>query len=254
MARRGGRLCVFLHGIEAWKPLGMLQQAALRRADVVLANSAHTARRFTEANPTVASRAISVCQLGVGAPVTAPASGEPGPFALIVGRLAAAERYKGHDLLIEMWPRVVEQCPGARLVVAGDGDDRPRLERAAVALRETVRFAGRVDDARLSALYRDCAFFLMPSRAEGFGLVFLEAMRAGKACVGGVGAAAEIIEDGVTGFVVDPDDPEQVQKAVVRLFQDPALAARLGQAGAARWAREFTEEAFAGRLRALLAR
>ena len=117
-----------------------------------------------------------------------------------------------------------------------------------------MRFAGRVDDGRLSALYRDCAFFLMPSRAEGFGLVFLEAMRAGKACVGGVGAAAEIIEDGVTGFVVDPDDPAEVQKAVVRLFQDPALAARLGEAGAARWKREFTEEAFAGRLRTLLAR
>jgi glycosyltransferase involved in cell wall biosynthesis len=94
----------------------------------------------------------------------------------------------------------------------------------------------------------------MPSREEGFGLVFLEAMRAGKACIGAVGAAAELIEDGVTGFVVDPDDPEQVQKAVVRLFLDPAFAARLGEAGALRWAREFTEDAFAERLRALVGR
>lgn len=254
MALRGGRLCVFLHGIEAWKPLGMRRRIALRRADVVIANSDYTARRFREANPGFASRAIPLCHLGVGEVAAAPASGEAEPFALIVGRLAAAERYKGHDLLIDLWPGVVAECPGARLVVAGDGDDRARLERAAAALGSAVRFARSVDDAHLAALYRDCAFFVMPSREEGFGLVFLEAMRAGKACIGAVGAAAELIEDGVTGFVVDPGDPEQVRKAVVRLFQDPALAARLGEAGALRWAREFTEDAFAERLRALLAR
>jgi phosphatidylinositol alpha-1,6-mannosyltransferase len=79
-------------------------------------------------------------------------------------------------------------------------------------------------------------------------------MRAGKACIGAPGSAAELIEDGVTGFVVDPEEPEQVLKAVVRLFQDPLLAARLGQAGTQRWAGEFTEEAFAARFRALLAR
>ena len=62
----------------------------------------------------------------------------------------------------------------------------------------------------LDALYRDCAFFVMPSRDEGFGLVFLEAMRAGKACIGGAGAAAEIIEDGVTGLVVDATDADEV--------------------------------------------
>lgn len=254
MALRGGRLCVFLHGIEAWKPLGLLRRIALRRADLVMANSAYTARRFREANPDFASRAIPVCHLGVGKARAAPASGEAGRFALIVGRLAAAERYKGHDLLVEMWPRVVAQCSGARLVVAGDGDDRPRLERAAAPLGAAVRFTRAVDDAQLAALYRDCAFFVMPSREEGFGLVFLEAMRAGKACIGAVGAAAELIEDGVTGFVVDPDDSGDVEKTVVRLFQEPALAARLGEAGALRWAREFTEEAFAERLRALVAR
>jgi glycosyltransferase involved in cell wall biosynthesis len=254
MALRGGRLCVFLHGIEAWKPLGMLRRIALRRAAVVMANSDHTVRRFREANPGFASRAIPVCHLGVGAARAAPASGEAGPFALIVGRLAAAERYKGHDLLVEMWPRVVARCPGARLVVAGDGDDRQRLELAAAPLGAAVRFTRSVDDAHLAALYGDCAFFVMPSREEGFGLVFLEAMRAGKACIGAVGAAAELIEDGVTGFVVDPDDAARVQETVVRLFQDPSLAARLGEAGALRWAREFTEEAFAERLRALVAR
>ena len=259
MALRGGRLCVFLHGIEAWKPLGLLRRIALRRADVLLANSAYTAQRFGAANPDFTSRAVAVCHLGVGpAPeigaafADASAPGEAGPFALIVGRLAADERYKGHDLLLNIWPGVLAQFPGARLVVAGDGDDRPRLERAAAALGSAVSFTGEVDDARLAALYRDCSFFVMPSSEEGFGLVFLEAMRAGKACIGAVGAAAELIEDGVTGFVVDPGNSATIEKTVVRLFRDPALAERLGRAGALRWARQFTEEGFGERLRALL--
>jgi glycosyltransferase involved in cell wall biosynthesis len=77
-------------------------------------------------------------------------------------------------------------------------------------------------------------------------------MRAGKACIGAVGAAAELIEDGVSGFVVDPDSPTTIEETVVRLFRDKALAGRLGGAGALRWARQFTEEAFGDRLRALL--
>ena len=94
-----------------------------------------------------------------------------------------------------------------------------------------MRFLGRVSDQALDALYRDCAFFVMPSRDEGFGLVFLEAMRAGKACIGGAGAAAEVIEDGVTGLVVDAAEPDEVAKAVVRLFLEPDDAGAHGAGG-----------------------
>ena len=85
--------------------------------------------------------------------------------------------------------------PDAVLAIAGDGDDRPRLEArvAALGITRAVRFLGRVDDDRLDELYRECRLFVMPSRDEGFGLVFLEAMRAGKPCIGGRGAASEII-------------------------------------------------------------
>jgi len=62
-----GRLVVFLHGIEAWKPLGPLERWALGRADVLVANSEHTARRFRQANPGFSRRPIAVCHLGVGA-------------------------------------------------------------------------------------------------------------------------------------------------------------------------------------------
>jgi phosphatidyl-myo-inositol dimannoside synthase len=253
------RLTAFLWGIEAWRPLERMERWALSRADILIAISEHTARRFCEANPAFASRPIRICHLGVASrPETvaplAQADERPwsGPFALIVGRMAADERYKGHDLLIDIWPRIAAEVPEARLVVAGDGDDRARLERKAAVLSWGVSFLGHVSDIALEALYRDCAFFVMPSRNEGFGLVFVEAMRAGKACIGGVGAAAEVIEDGVTGFVVDPDEPEQVLQAVLRLFREPETRERMGQAGALRMVRHFTEEHFRCRFRAIL--
>jgi len=256
LAGRRARLVTVLVGIEVWKPLRPLERWALARSDLLVAISAHTARRFDHANATCRGRRVEVCHLAVR---NRPASGvapppEPSarpPFALIVGRMAAEERYKGHDLLIDLWPSVVQHVPGARLVVVGDGDDRARLERKAAGVSADVRFLGRVSDDTLATLYRDCAFFVMPSRDEGFGLVFLEAMRAAKPCIGGTGAASEVIDDGVTGFVVEPER-EPVLRAVLRLFREPETCKRMGEAGAARVAREFTEPQFRARFRALL--
>lgn len=252
---RGARLAVFLHGIEAWRPLSWLQAWTLRRASRVLAVSAHTAARFREANPGLADLEIAVCHHGIE-PLPAPPPGKDEGFALIVGRMAAAERYKGHDLLLDLWPRLREAVPGARLVVAGDGDDRPRLEARArelgLGLAGAVTFTGRVSAEDLAGLYERASFFVMPSRHEGFGLVFLEAMRAGKAVLAGVGAAAEVVEHGETGLVVDPDRPEEVLAALVRLFQEPEIRRRMGEAGAARFGRLFTAARFGERFRELV--
>lgn len=248
-------LITFLVGVEVWKPLRTRERLALGRADLLVAISADTARRFRESNPSFRDRPIQICHLATREKDSPSAADEPGqrmgPFALIVGRIVAEERYKGHDLLIDIWPRVVAEVPGARLVIVGDGDDRARLEAKAARLRDHVIFPGRVPDGMLAQLYRDCAFFVMPSRGEGFGLVFLEAMYAAKPCIGCVGAAAEVIQDGVTGFVVE-QDRGRVLDAVVRLFREPDLRRRMGEAGAARVADEFTEAHFRRRFCALL--
>jgi len=254
LARPGSRLTMVLSGIEAWSPARRARALALRRSGRLVAISAHTAERFREANPWLGRRDIAVCHPGVLEPAApAPAAvGGPRGFALIVGRMASAERYKGHDLLLDVWPRVMAEVPGAGLVVVGDGDDRARLEARARPLAASIRFTGRVSEAELARAYADCAFFVMPSRAEGFGLVYLEAMRAGKACVAGPGAPGELVEDGVTGLVVDPSEPEGLLKAVLRLFREPATREGMGRAGAVRVAREFTEAHFRRRFRAAL--
>ena len=166
--------------------------------------------------------------------------------------MVQAERYKGHDVLLELWPEVLKRT-GGRLCIVGDGDDRERLERKAAKLRrgESVTFLGAANDALLAAAYRDCAFFLMPSAGEGFGLVYAEAMAAGKPCIAGNGAAREIVQHGVDGFVVDPADRAELFGAVVRLFSEPDLRATMGERAKVH-AQRFTEAAFAERIRAAL--
>jgi phosphatidylinositol alpha-1,6-mannosyltransferase len=168
--------------------------------------------------------------------------------------MATAERYKGHDLLLEVWPAVRDAVPAAQLVVVGGGDDAARLRAKAerLGLDDAVRFEGIVDDSRLAALYRDAAVFVMPSPNEGFGLVYVEAMSAGVPCIVASGAAEEIVEDGATGTVVQPGDSEALQRSIIRFMTHPAERARMGAAAAETARQRFSPAAFAVRLYDLL--
>jgi phosphatidylinositol alpha-1,6-mannosyltransferase len=260
---RGAHAVTVMLGIEVWKPLRPLERIALRRSWRLAAVSAHTVERFRHENPALADLPVAVCHPRVPSAVPADARDQradvaaspfPMPYALLVGRMAADERYKGHDLLIDIWPRIVRAAPNASLVVAGGGDDIERLRQkvSAAGLSDRVRFAGQVTAGQLAALYRDAAFFVMPSAGEGFGIVFLEAMRAGKPCVAGAGAAEEIITDGEDGVIVDPARPDDVVDAVVRLFLDAAYRGRLGTAARECVERRFTAAQLTARVSALL--
>jgi glycosyltransferase involved in cell wall biosynthesis len=171
--------------------------------------------------------------------------------------MAASERYKGHDQILEALPRVLELCPNVHLVVAGEGDDRRRLEEKAdyLGIGAAVLFAGFTSEATLAELYRRCAVFVMPSRGEGFGLVYLEAMRAARPVVAALGSAAEeIVVDGETGLLVDPDDRERLARTLARLLRDAGGARRMGWAGRERWERELGLDRFRERLEPLLER
>jgi phosphatidylinositol alpha-1,6-mannosyltransferase len=248
-------VAVVLHGVEAWAPLSPLQAYALRCARALIAVSNASAARFVAGNPAFAGRSITVCHPACPPAVAAAAPELPPGFALIVGRMNAAERYKGHDVLIEAWPSVMRRHPGARLIVAGDGDDRPRLERrvAEAGLGGAVRFLGTISAAQLAALYRDAAFLVMPSTGEGFGLVYLEAMRAGLPCIAAPGAAEEIVIDGETGLIVSPD-AATVAAAVDALLADGHRRRDMGARGAARVDAEFAFPKFAARLAAVMER
>ncbi len=250
IAGRGVTPAVVLCGIEAWVPLRPLERWALSASEVT-AISRYTIDRFKTANPRMRSMDISVCHPGLAA-ASVSAVERPrasSTSALIVARMSAAERYKGHDALLDIWPRILERHPGAVLTIAGDGDDRPRLEARARQqnVPGAVQFLGRVSDAALAELYGQCRFFVMPSSDEGFGLVFLEAMRAAKPCIGGAGAAGEIIDHGVTGLVVEPGNRQQIAAAIARLYDEPETCAQFGAAGRERFLSMFTDRHFQAR-------
>ena len=247
---RGARVAAMLIGIESWKELSWLHRAVLARSRVV-AISQHTADRFRSANPYASRVPIAICHPAVPGSVPAgDAVVRPG-FALMVGRMSAEERYKGHDAVLNAWPIVRASCPDARLVIAGDGDDRSRLEEKAgsAGMRDHVAFVGRVEPSALAALYRDACFFLMPSRDEGFGLVYLEAMRDALPCIASPGAAHEIFGESSAGLLVPHGDVHAIADACVRLFRDPALRVAMGQAGRQRVMSDFEFPAFVRRLR-----
>ena len=247
---------VFVHGIEAWHALPSADLKNLQGATIRIANSAYTAKRLREANPTVGP--IEICPLA-WLPIETADPGvrkvpSLGPHVvLVVGRMLEAERYKGHDQLLEAWPTVLQQVPDARLVFVGDGDDVDRLRAKAAATTSRVTIAGFVSDADLVAMYDAAAVFAMPSRGEGFGLVYLEAMSHRLPCIASThDAASEIVQDGVTGFLVDQADTTMLADRIVRLLSDPAARREMGQRGYQRLHAEFTYGRFAARLIGLL--
>ncbi len=252
---------VMLLGIEVWRPLSWTRRRALEGARLRLAISRATLDRARPFLPPEARDAAVLHLTLEDRPAAGELDGgllaEAGEgFLLLVGRMSASERYKGHDELLHAMPRLAAECrsaglPAPRLLLAGDGDDRLRLEAEARALgvAPAVRFAGFVSEATLAELYRRAAALVMVSRGEGFGLVYLEAMRAGTPCVAARGTAAEeVIANGETGFLVAPGAQEELVAVLLRLLADPGLALQLGEAGRRRLATVFSREGFDRRL------
>ena len=128
--------------------------------------------------------------------------------------------------------RAVAQLPEAALVIVGEGEERPRLERLATGLgvASRVSWLGWVEEAR--ALLATFDAFVLPSRFEGFPLSILEAQLAEVAVVASdVGSISETVRSGATGLLVPPDDPDRLAEALTTLAHDPDRRRQLGEAG-----------------------
>lgn len=166
---------------------------------------------------------------------------------LFAGRLTPQKGV--HDLLAA-WPSVRRANPDARLLVAGDGPERVRLERAAP---DGVVFLGHLTVEELGRRADEAWVQVVPSAGfETFGLVAAEAMMRGLPLVATrIGGLVEVVLDGVTGTLVPPNDDASLSAALVQLLGDAAMRERMGALGRARAEELFSDDLYADRFVAL---
>lgn len=158
---------------------------------------------------------------------------------VFVGRLDAV---KGVPLLLDAFAASHPRHPQARLTIAGDGPARARLEAQARSLDLTgaVRFTGYLDETAVATLLDTADMLVLPSFAEGLPVVLMEALASLIPVIATqVAGVSELVEDGVSGFIVPPGDVETLALRLDRLLSDPELCAAMGAAGRAKVEAEF---------------
>jgi len=169
----------------------------------------------------------------------------------VVTVLAALRDFKGIRHAVAAWPAVVARYPDARLLLVGSGPEEPALRSqvAAAGLTGSVVFAGMRSD--VPEVLRASDVVLLPSiHGENLPTVLMEAGACGRPVVASdVGGISDIVADGETGLLVPPGSVPGVAAAVLRLLDDPALAARMGAAGRRRVEERFDARRWAGHLR-----
>ncbi|MFH1305063.1 MAG: glycosyltransferase [Candidatus Omnitrophota bacterium] len=171
------------------------------------------------------------------------------PDEFLVGMAARISPPKRQDVFIKAVHEAGKICPGMRAIIAGDTEINnsgwylEELKQLAdkLGLSDKVIFTGFVDN--MKELYSSLDLLVLPSQAEPFGRVLIEAMAMGLPVVATrSGGAPEIVEDGVTGFLVQPDDVNSTKGAIVRIVQDRQRSKERGAAGRKRVEKVFTSE------------
>lgn len=235
LVNRRVRRYLIAHGIEVWRPFSASESATLAGLERILCVSDFTRREMLRQLPGIEPQRL-VLQPNALDPqfsIAPAAAGAAAPgLILTVARLSLAESYKGIDHLIEALPAIRAAVPHAHLRIVGDGDARPGLEALAKTrgVADAVAFCGRVSDEELRAHLGACQLFALPSRGEGFGLVYLEALAHGKPCLAAdAGGAPEVI-DSSSGILVPFGNPAALAAGCIaalgRSWDPAALHAR----------------------------
>ena len=220
------------YGVEAWHLNHRYRRKALEKADLVLAVSRYTREwliredgldpeRIEILHPTFSTNRFSVLPKSLRLLQKYDLELET-PVILTVCRLAETERYKGYDQIVRALPKILCVVPNARYLLVGTGPDRPRVEKLVsdVGVADAVILAGFIPDEELAEYYNLCNVFAMPSKAEGFGIVYLEALACGKPVLAGNrDGSRDALADGELGILVDPDDTDQIARELILVLR-----------------------------------
>ena len=226
-------LALMVYGIDVWQPRSAHAKKWVKCVDAVWSISDITRSRMNawaalpSARYTILPNAIHLQRYGV-------AKKRPdlllryvlqdSKVIMTLARLVVSERYKGVDEVLESMPALLGSEPTLKYLIAGDGDDRARLEAKAnsLGLAEKVVFTGMVSEADKADVFRLSDAFVMPGTGEGFGFVFLEALACGIPVVGSqVDGSREALRDGLLGELVEPSRPESVRQGILAALGKP---------------------------------
>jgi glycosyltransferase involved in cell wall biosynthesis len=230
---------VTVHGLDAFftgQVGGYAGQWCARMASLVYREAANVICVSEKVRQQVASRLgdavkTKVIYNGVDPEIFFPAKNDAeSEVILSVGSLIGI---KGHELLLRAIARVQELRLPLRCEIIGEGPDRERLESLSsdLGLGDKVRFLGRRSREQVAEAMRRCKLFALPSRYEGLGCVYLEAMCCGKAVIACRGQGIEeVIESGINGWLVTPDDLQELTDALLALLRERDLRSKMGEA------------------------
>jgi phosphatidylinositol alpha-1,6-mannosyltransferase len=230
---RRARLALIIHGLEAWGPTRKpLVNLLARFVDALISVSQLSAERFTRWSMVPMGRAFilpNCVDLDLFRPQPRNAALveryglQSSKVILTVGRLAAQERYKGFDEVIEIMPQLVKRFPNLKYLIVGDGPDRRRLEEKvrALELSDVVVFAGYIPEQDKVSHYNLANAYVMPSSGEGFGIVLIEAAACGIPVIGSrADGSREALLDGQLGCLVDPKNRNELLQAIIAALEN----------------------------------
>jgi glycosyltransferase involved in cell wall biosynthesis len=248
---------VTVHGLDAFstrqvtglagKWCEQVSRSVYRAARSVICVSEHVRARVMEGAPGLAH--ATVVYNGADPAKFFPPEDEPQKAMILsVGNLIPI---KGHELLLRAFASLQDEFPGATLEIIGDGPERSRLEKLARAegIGGKVRFWGRQIRSQVAGAMRRATIFALPSRYEGLGCVYLEAMSTGRPVIACRGQGIEeVIQDGVNGCLVEPDDQPGLANTLAALLRQAGLRRKMGSAARETVMQGYTQAAQAARL------
>lgn len=223
---------VIVYGVDAWEIQNKWQIKALHTAEIVISISIYTRDRLIN-EQNLPTDKIKILPVTFDENRFQP-SPKPKylleryglrsnqPIIFTVTRLSSEDGYKGYDKIIQALPKIKSQVPDVHYILGGKGDDRLRIEQliSQLNLQDNVTLAGFIPDRELCDFYNLCDVFAMPSRGEGFGIVYLEALACGKPTVGGnQDGAIDALCQGELGALVDPLDVDAIAQTLIQILQ-----------------------------------
>lgn len=231
------KLVLLAHGIEVWGAMSAWQKYMLKQCDQVLAVSRFTRNKIIEVQgmPAVKCNVLNNC-LDPYLPAATTGNKDETLMRryglssqdivlLTLTRLSSREQYKGYDNVLHSLSEIKKSHPGIKYLVIGkyDAAEKQRMDKmiAQLGLQQQVIFAGFIPEEELGAHYSIADMYIMPSKKEGFGIVFIEAMFYGKPVIAGnKDGSVDALDNGKYGLLVDPDNQQEITNAITKMINN----------------------------------